>query len=66
MDKVSPMKAIDVTDLPENVVRTLEDQAQHARRRQLLTRQNRGPAPEPLPQWPGVVVSPEKLRREEL
>ncbi len=57
------MNHIDVSDLPENIARHLADQAEHYR---ALAKRRNGGHVKPLPQWPGVAVPPEKLRREEL
>jgi len=54
--EVSTVKHIDVSDLPESV-------AQHHR---ALARLRSGSHVKPLPQWPGIAVPPERLRREEL
>lgn len=57
------MKQIDVSDLPERVAQELAAQAEHHRE---LARRRNGGQVKPLPQWPGIAVPPERLRREEL
>ena len=57
------MKHIDVSDLPESVAQQLAAQAEHHRE---LARRRNGSQVKPLPQWPGIAVPPERLRREEL
>jgi len=61
--EVSTVKHIDVSDLPESVAQHLAEQAEHHR---ALARLRSGSHVKPLPQWPGIAVPPERLRREEL
>lgn len=58
------MKQIDVSDLPEDVARSLAEQAEHYRARAKQVRN--GAQVKPLPQWPGTAVAPDELRREHL
>jgi len=57
------VEKIDVSDLPDDIARSLADQAEH-HRRQLAKKQNGHVRP--LPQWAGPAPAPEQLRRENL
>ena len=58
-------REIDVTGLPEPIIRSLEQQVEHHRQRLAKTGAGNGHV-RPLPQLPGIALPPEQLRRENL